>query len=476
MYNKKTLIGLAILILMVFNNSCSSNGNKVPGNKNTRQPACPAGRLPASGKIHEKVTCSANPEITYALYLPAKVKPGSLQTWPVIVFFDPHASGLLPVQKYRELAEKHGYILLGSNNSKNGQAAGETETIAMALLTEVLSNYPADTSRIYTAGFSGGSRVASMIALTHQGITGVIGCGAGFPGLNRMPIQKFDYFGCAGLADFNLNEMLQLDASLKKMNFRHFITPFDGPHEWPPLEIMEEGFLWLSFNAMKDGRITKNDRLIHSFITKMTKLAGDRIKEGKMLEGATILELELNSLDGLTDISTIKKNLTDLKQNPDYQNQLKNREYQLAIEQKEQQMMMEQLFVKDMKWWNNQISKYESTGTQSNDFEEKRKNKRLLSFLSLICYSNAHAALKQRNPDLTLKVIEIYEMADPKNPEPNYLRSILFMQGNDTSASMNQLQKAINKGFSDKNRLTQEREFQGLKEYRPYFDLLQKIK
>jgi len=473
---KEALIGFAVSILLFVNTSCSSTGNKTPGTKVPRQPACPAGRLPDSGKIHENLPCSANPEITYALYLPAKLKPGYSLTWPVIIVFDSHASGLLPVQKYCDLAEKYGYILVGSNNSKNGQTAGETENIAVTLLTEVLSNYPTDTSRIYLAGFSGGSRVASLVALTHKEVKGVIGCGAGFAGMNRTPTQKFDYFGCVGLADFNLNEMLQLDEALNRMNFRHFITTFNGPHEWPPSEIMEKGFLWLTMNAVKDGRIKKDDQLINSFMTKMAMLAADRIKEGKKLEGANILELELNSVEGLADITTITKCLDDLKQNPDYMKLLKHREDLLAMEQKEQQMMIEQLFMKDVKWWDRQIKKYGSNSKRGNDMEETMKNKRLLSFLSLLCYSNAHAEMKQNNTELSFKMMEIYELADPKNPEPNYLRSILFMQQSDTLSSMNQLQNAINKGFSDKGRVIQQNEFQSLKEYRPFFDLLQKMK
>jgi len=466
---KANIIGIIVFIIMTFTSSCTSNGKKAPVNK------IPS-HLPASGKIHERVPCSANSEITYALYLPSNVKSGASQIWPVIIAFDPHASGLFPVQKYQELAEKYGYILLGSNNSKNGQTAGETENIAMTLLTEVLNNYPTDTSRIYLAGFSGGSRVASLVALTHKEVKGVIGCGAGFPGLNRIPPVKFDYFGCAGMADFNLNEMLHLDESLKSMNFRHFIITFDGIHAWPPKEIMDEGILWLTFNAMKDRMIKNDDQLISSFKTKMDKQAGEWIKEGKFLEGVSIFELELNSLEGLADNRIINKVLIDLKNNSNYKKQLHHREDLLAKEQKEQQMMPEQLLVKDVRWWNSQIKKYESTGTPGNDFEENMKNKRLLSFLSLLCYSNANTSMKQNNADLSLKVIDIYELADPMNPEPNYLRSILLIRQNDTTSSLNQLQKAINKGFSNKVRIMQQNEFQGLKEYRPYFDLLQKIK
>jgi len=465
---KETFTGLVFSILLIFTNSCSSGVKKATDS--------PPEKTLVSGKIDEKVTCSENPEFTYSLYLPSKAIPGTSQTWPVIIAFDPHGSGLTPVRKYRELAEKCGYILAGSNNSKNGQTASETENIVHSLILDFLSRYPIDTNRIYVAGFSGGSRVASLAALTHKEIKGVIGCGAGFPGWNQLPAQKFDYFGCVGLADFNLNEMVRLDTSLQKMHFRHCLVTFDGPHEWPPMEIMEKGFLWLSFNAMKDGRIKKDDLLIGSIKTKMAKLATNQMEEKNRLESAGFLEYGLNCLEGLANVTSIEKVLVELKQNPGYRRQLKHRKNLLIKEQMEQKMMTDQLFVKDKKWWKNQIGKYKSTGNSSDDVEENMKNKRLLSFLRLVCYSNARAALNQNNIALSFRIIDIYELSDPMNPEPDYLRSILFMREQDTVSSMAQLQKALDKGFSDKVRIIQQNEFQGLKDYRPYFDLLQKIK
>ncbi len=234
--------------------------------------------------------------------------------------------------------------------------------------------------------------------------------------------------------------------------------------------------LWLSFNAMKDGRIKKDDRLIGSALNKMTTMADDRIKEKNMLEAANILEYEMSCLGGLADTTATGEKLNKVLQNPVYLKQLKHREEMLLKEKQEQQLMMNQLFVKDIQWWKNNIDKYKTAETHPGDVEEQIKNKRLLSFLSLLCYSNALAAINQNNTELSFRIVDIYELADPANPEPDYLRSILFMRQKDTVSSMNQLQKAVDKGFSDKLRVMQQNEFQNLRDYRPYFDLLQKMK
>jgi len=40
--------------------------------------------------------------------------------WPVILLFDARARGRSGVERYQPAAEKYGYIVAGSNNSRNG--------------------------------------------------------------------------------------------------------------------------------------------------------------------------------------------------------------------------------------------------------------------------------------------------------------------------------------------------------------------
>lgn len=70
------------------------------------------------GVVIPRVACAANPEQTYALYLPSYYTPE--RSWPVLFAFDPAARGRMPVDLAREAAEKYGYIVAGSNNSENG--------------------------------------------------------------------------------------------------------------------------------------------------------------------------------------------------------------------------------------------------------------------------------------------------------------------------------------------------------------------
>src|SRR4051812_32021451 len=53
-----------------------------------------------TGKVISQVTCKTDATQSYALYIPSK---GNKEPLPVIYFFDPHADGSLPLNKYKAL-------------------------------------------------------------------------------------------------------------------------------------------------------------------------------------------------------------------------------------------------------------------------------------------------------------------------------------------------------------------------------------
>ncbi|HXB07336.1 MAG TPA: hypothetical protein VNW04_09475, partial [Puia sp.] len=99
------------------------------------------------------LSASGQPSAGYALYIPARGNPKAM---PVVFFFDPHGDGTLPLNKYKTLAEAYGFILVGSNLSKNGNDWPTTENIWNKLYGDVRQRLKIDDRRLYTCGFSGG--------------------------------------------------------------------------------------------------------------------------------------------------------------------------------------------------------------------------------------------------------------------------------------------------------------------------------
>ncbi len=196
-----------------------------------------------------KVTTVADPQQSYALYLPAKYSDD--RAWPVVYVFDPLARGPLALAQFQHSAELHGYIVAASNNSRNGPWAPEAQA-ADAVLNDTRQRFTIDQKRIYFAGFSGGARVASQLAQLCKCAAGVILSGAGFStGSPPSPDPKFAVFSAVGNADFNYSEIIPLQDALGKVSLPHWLRVFDGPHEWAPPNVMDEALAWLRMQSMK---------------------------------------------------------------------------------------------------------------------------------------------------------------------------------------------------------------------------------
>src|SRR5262245_30176848 len=70
------------------------------------------------GQILDDVQCTRDTEQHYSLYVPSTYTPE--RSWPVILAFDAGGRGGRAVERYQAAAEKYGYIVAGSNNSRNG--------------------------------------------------------------------------------------------------------------------------------------------------------------------------------------------------------------------------------------------------------------------------------------------------------------------------------------------------------------------
>jgi predicted esterase len=251
-----------------------------------------AADAPPSGKISDDVKCAAEPGQSYALYVPSNYSPD--RPWPVILAFDPAARGRVPVERYQAAAELYGYIVAGSNQSRNG-AWSVTQAAVQAMARDVAERFAVDDRRVYTAGMSGGARVAMTIALSSQRIAGVIASSAGFPDSKPRKSAPFPIFGTAGTEDFNYSEMRQMDRALTSP---HRLRIFPGGHTWLSAELATEAVEWLEVQAVRSGRAPKDQAKIDRIFAKRTAAAQGSDKDAYLALDAIVADFE-----GLEDVS-----------------------------------------------------------------------------------------------------------------------------------------------------------------------------
>jgi hypothetical protein len=180
------------------------------------------------------------------------------------------------VERYKAAAEEYGYIVAGSNNSRNGSWA-VSMTSAQAMMTDVSGRFPLDAQRVYTAGMSGGARVALGVALGLPNIAGVIASSAGYPDSKPRKSVPFPLFGTAGTEDFNYLEMRHLD---RELTTPHHLAIFEGGHVWLSSDLAVEAVEWMEIQAMKSHRKPRDEAEIDRIFAKRAAAAGGESADG----------------------------------------------------------------------------------------------------------------------------------------------------------------------------------------------------
>jgi predicted esterase len=467
--------------------------------------------LPAPGTVHPSIMCRSDSSLSYSLYIPGSyqsgpvalrspgLNPDEIPLFPLIIAFDPHGDGAVPVAKYRELAEQYGYLMVGSNDIQNGLGADNVKKIIGGLMKEIVNTYPVDTNRVYLMGFSGGARMASLSALYFLKVRGVIGCGAGFTGNGYPPHFQFDFFGMAGLGDFNLLEVLSLDEPLKQAGFRHYIGSWPGIHAWPPIYEMGKAFRWITLNAMRDRQILNDTALTGAIARSAETEISAYIRWRYMPDAHDAGRYALASLQDLAPVENLNRRMDSLTRSPLFIRQQQYRAELFKKEETEKNNLINAIDEKDpsrIRKWLDDISMRRRDKAKKHDRREEEVDgkemaaghgtsggvidekgaghfaavdfntredtlmeRRLLSFLGLYCYMQARAELGKGNMADAATVIDIYGMVEPENPETNFLRAVVLSRQHRVEKSIGQLQTAIDKGFSDRNRLENQPEF-----------------
>ena len=260
------------------------------------------------GRVLESVPTLADATQSYALYLPSTYTTN--RKWPVLMGFHPAARGRAIVDTYRDAAERYGFIVAGSNNSRNGPWEPSLQA-AITTLQDLGQRFAADGNRIYLTGHSGGARVALQIALANKQIAGVIASSAGYPDVQPRSSVPFAIFGTAGVDDFNYIEMRMLSRALRTP---HRVVIFDGGHILPPPDVAMQAIEWLELQAMVSGRRARDEALIDRFWTAQEHAANDA---GDTAPAVQLLRAMADDFRTLRDVKTLDARASELAKRKD---------------------------------------------------------------------------------------------------------------------------------------------------------------
>ena len=434
-------------------------------------------RLP-QGEVIDKVVCKADAAQSYALFLP----PGYTEDkkWPILYAFDPVARGTVPVKLFREAAAKFGYIVVGSNNSRNGIDISE---VVKMLWADTHERFSIDERRVYTTGFSGGARVASAVALSYRdAVAGaIVASGGPGPNFNASTASQLVFFATAGTEDFNFPEMQQLKRRLDTLGVSNRLVVFEGGHDWPPLEVCGEAVAWLEIQAMKSGTRAKDEALIDERLQLQLKTARDYEPAQKSYEAYLEYEALATSFKGLRDVSEFATAAARLKSSKEVKAAIKA---ELAEEDDQANLLARtETLLRDapanpetMAELKANLSDLAKKSDQSKSAAERRVARRVLQALRVQMYEEAFA-LRQRKEYAAIPAkLELAAVISPKDPRVFYDLATAYARVGNKGRATTALAKAVERGFTDLGRIEQNEDFAILRNEEGYKKIVAGLK
>lgn len=199
------------------------------------------------GEVIPSVNLRGDTSQKFALYLPKNYSEST--KFPVIIFFDPHGEGIIPLNLYYKLAEQFQFVLMASNTSKNGMDFESTNGLATNLINEAQSRFSVNKSKITLCGFSGGAKVALSCGANNRDVSSVIYCGAA---VQFNPSHTVNLLGFAGKKDMNYTDVVSFEWSLKNAPFKHFLIEWKGKHEFPTADVFKDAFTFLNTGEVEN--------------------------------------------------------------------------------------------------------------------------------------------------------------------------------------------------------------------------------
>ena len=444
-----------LLLISLFTIACGGYNNRNPEVDSSLILKTPLNDTFQKEKIINPVICVDDPSKSYALYIP---KHSSNEPLPVIYFFDPHADGLLPLKKYKDLADSFHFILVGSNDSKNGNDWNDAEAIWNILNDDVQKRLAVDPDRIYTCGFSGGAKVATFVALHHNNVRGVIANGAGLEDITTAENFNFSFTAITGTGDMNMTDLVSIGKILDKSLVRHRIIFFKGIHEWAPDSTMNIAFEGLQFDAMQKNLIPQDTGFIKKFVVNNQKEIEAELKEKDLIKAQETCSLVTSMLDDMSHQSSwFHKKEDSIIQTSAYQKQEQDRQTLLKTEENIKAVYQQHFQNEDEVYWDQTIADVKSKSKGKSP--EAAIYQRLNAYLSLAFYSLSNQLINQNQNKEAGYFVSLYKKADPNNTEAWYFSAILDARNGRIEETKADLEKAVELGFKDKKRLEQQPEF-----------------
>lgn len=483
----------------------------------TAHAQAPAGGDLAKGEIVEKVVCAESPQQSYALYLPSQYTPE--HRWPLLLVLDPGARGKIPVEHFQAAAEKYGWIVAASNNSRNGPIEQPVEAVN-AMWRDTHARFSVDDRRVYFAGFSGAARAVITIAgMCNKCAAGLITGGAGFPGgFTPSAATAFAVFTTVGVDDFNFAEVRLFDDALAKAGVDHQVRIFDGRHEWAPADVLVEAVEWMELRAMRTGSRSRDDKIIEDLWQKQMSRA-QALENSDQYQAYRTYVAAANAFNSLRDVTRAKERIAALDSSREIKAARRSEEQQVKRQRDLEKQIytllgartgLQSLFADDDRQGSGSSASEDSLGAQPNgtssgstdsgspadsdnrlralladirkasasssDTSERRVARRVAGGLYIALIERGSNLLEvQKRYAIAARMFALATEVSPERPGGYYLLAMSYAANGDKKKSLHALKTAFEKGFKDLEAVRKNAAFDSIRGEAAYQELVNRV-
>ena len=441
-------------------------------------------RIP-KGELADPVLSAYDPKQTHAVYVPSRYTPD--KKWPILFCFEARSRGRLPVELFREAAERLGWIIFSSNHSRSDDPNAKNLEALNAMWSDSHKWFSLDERRVYATGFSGGARLAWGMGYVYpKSIAGVIGVGAGSH-FEKPPSKDtpFVWYGIGGNKDFNYVEMVKLDQLLATLQIPHRVDFFNGYHEWPPAEHCARSLEWMELQAMKQEKRPKDAEWIQKQFQQRLDEAIKQESTSNLFEAYLKYTHLKEDFEGLVDLGDVPVKLSKwaasdvIKKELDEQKKREEKEFKnlysfrdiLATFRNASQVPTLRSLKGDLR-----ISQLQNEAKQKGDSEEGRLSQRLLETIFVqTSFYLPQTLLESKEFDRAIVSLSVAAEIHPEYPWIWYSIAVAHIQDGNKKKTLENLQIALDRGFKNRDWIDEEKSFEPIRKDPAFQQLISKI-
>lgn len=360
-------------------------------------------------------TCVADPAHSYEVFIPEH--KANVDSLPLLLIIDAHAAGKYALKGVRFAAEKYSAVIVASNLIQNGFP--EYKGAIDLLLADVRTKYPVGQT-VFIAGFSGGARMALDYASSHH-MDGLVACGA-LAGPAQLAAVHCPIMSISGTDDFNFVEtaqyLFQEGTSPAGLN----IVLTHDSHAWPDSLKLADAIGFLMYARYGANLPEQCETSFSEYCEQQLKRIDSLVGKNQLLS-ASLIARNLSLSMPFKNDERFSSSYTRIVSNSEYKKQLGELSACLRYEMNARQPYLKALLSEDSLWWRRELDTVLYRSRLADDPFRADMYKRIKAFWGIACYSYANQAVRGREADKLERIIKVYRLIEPKNPDMLYFSS-----------------------------------------------------